>query len=317
MDFSKVLTRSWEIIWKFKALWIFGILASCGGNFSANFGGRFNYQVGPDEGRFLPPELERFFTNLERNFNQFFNERNIGWIIVIVCIAILIGLLFWALGIFGKVGLIKGVVNAESGAKSIGFRSLAGESWALLGKALGLSLLLFLIPFFAFLILGIIALALGAATMGIALICLIPLFCLLVPVFLLYFVYTEMAFIALIKDGLTVGQALSRGWEVFRSHLGNLVGMGLILFVGGILVSIIIGIPVVAIMAPAIFGMLSRESGAFGNGLLITGILFLIALPFLILVSGIIRAYIQSAWTLTYMQLTGAKPKTVRARARA
>ena len=30
MDFGYVLKRAWQIMWKFKVLWIFGILASCG-----------------------------------------------------------------------------------------------------------------------------------------------------------------------------------------------------------------------------------------------------------------------------------------------
>ena len=28
-NFGEVLTRAWQIIWKHKVLWIFGILASC------------------------------------------------------------------------------------------------------------------------------------------------------------------------------------------------------------------------------------------------------------------------------------------------
>ena len=305
MDFGKVLTRSWEIIWKFKALWIFGILASCGANFNVSG----NYRMDRRDIGNLPPNFQRFFDNMERGFNQFFNEQNIGWIIALVCLAILIAILFWAIGVFGKAGLIKGALNAEAGAKGIGFRSLAGETWSLLGKAVGLSLLLFLIPFAVIVLLGFAGALLTAATVGIALICLIPLACLLIPVFLLYLIYAEMSFVSLIKEGLGVGEALSRGWEVFRKNLGNLIGMGLILFVGGLLVGLIIAIPTIALFTPAIFGFLSDDPNALGSGLLISVILFIIALPFLVLANGIIRAYIQSAWTLTYLQLTGPKPK--------
>jgi hypothetical protein len=307
MDFGKVLTRSWEIIWKFKALWIFGILASCGANF--NFGGNFNYRAGPRDFGNLPPNIERFFTNWERTFNQFFNEQNIGWIIAVVCVAMLVGILFWVIGVFGKIGLIKGVANAEKGAKSLGFRALAGESWTFLGKALLLSILLFILPFVAILVAFLVGAALAAATLGIALFCLIPLACLLVPIFLLYIVYTEMALIALVNENATVGEALSRGWEIFRSNLGNLIGMGLILFVGGLIVGLILAIPTVALFAPAFFGFLSDDPNALNNGLLISVILFVIALPFLVIINGIVRGYIQSAWTLTYRQLTGVKPK--------
>jgi hypothetical protein len=308
------LSRSWEIIWKYKALWIFGILASCGANF--NVGGNFNYSADRRDIGNLPPNVQRWFTDWERGFGQFFNEQNIGWIIAIVCIAILIGILFWVIGVFGRVGLVKGAVNAEAG-KAFGFRSLAGESWALLGKALGLSILLFLLPFAAILLLFIIGALVTAATMGFGLFCLIPLACLLVPVFMLYFVYTEMALIALVKEGLGVGDALGRGWEVFRANLGNLIGMGLILVVGGFLVGLVLIIPMAAIAAPALFGMFSQDPNAFGSGLTVSLILFVIALPFLILFNGILRSYIESAWTLTYLQLTGSKPKATKAKARA
>ena len=31
-DFGTILSRAWQIIWKFKVMWIFGILAGCGRN---------------------------------------------------------------------------------------------------------------------------------------------------------------------------------------------------------------------------------------------------------------------------------------------
>jgi hypothetical protein len=31
MDYGEVLTRAWQIIWKHKVLWIFGIFAGCSG----------------------------------------------------------------------------------------------------------------------------------------------------------------------------------------------------------------------------------------------------------------------------------------------
>ena len=30
MEFGEILTKAWKIIWKFKILWVFGILSSCG-----------------------------------------------------------------------------------------------------------------------------------------------------------------------------------------------------------------------------------------------------------------------------------------------
>ncbi len=38
-NFSEVLTRAWQIIWKHKVLWIFGILAGCGQGGGGSSGG--------------------------------------------------------------------------------------------------------------------------------------------------------------------------------------------------------------------------------------------------------------------------------------
>ena len=44
MEIGEVLSRAWQIIWKHKVLWIFGILASCS---SSNFGSN------PDDPAFI------------------------------------------------------------------------------------------------------------------------------------------------------------------------------------------------------------------------------------------------------------------------
>src|SRR5437899_1899572 len=40
MDYGSLLSRAWQITWKHKILWLFGILAGFGStNFNGNFGG--------------------------------------------------------------------------------------------------------------------------------------------------------------------------------------------------------------------------------------------------------------------------------------
>ncbi|MGZ9167228.1 MAG: hypothetical protein ACXW4U_18815, partial [Anaerolineales bacterium] len=69
-NFGEVLTRAWQIIWKHKVLWVFGILASCGrgggGNGGGNSGGggEGGFGNGPTD---LPPQVERFFEWIAEN----------------------------------------------------------------------------------------------------------------------------------------------------------------------------------------------------------------------------------------------------------
>ena len=307
MDFGSVLRGSWKIIWKNKVLWVFGILASCGGG-GANFGSSVNYQVGPRETDNFPELFERW----GRDFEGFINEGGLAIILAIVCAVILIGLICWIVGIFGKVSLIKGILRANEGS-ALSFGALARESWGMLGSALGLNLILILIPLAGLILLAIVAIPVGIFTLGIGLICLI---CLMVPVAFGYGVYTQLANVALVREQRGVNAALSSAWELFRTKLGPLAAMAVILILGGLVIGFLLLLPVAAVALPAFLAFRS-DPEAFGRGLLTSGILLLIALPFIIVANGIIQSYLHSAWTLTYLQLTpGAPPKPTRAKAK-
>ena len=132
--------------------------------------------------------------------------------------------------------------------------------------------------------------------------------CLFVPVMWAIYVVIEQANIALVVENLGITDAISRGWRVVRDNIGNMIVMSLILFLGvGIIGGVIIGIPLLVVSAPAMMGMVAGTSDALRNGMLVSGLLFLVYLPIMILLSGILRSYTTSAWTLTYLRLT-AKP---------
>ncbi|MCL7452811.1 MAG: hypothetical protein M8467_07155, partial [Anaerolineae bacterium] len=60
MDYGKVLSRAWEITWRWKVLWILGFLASLGRGSSApsNTGYRMDSSDWPwGQGWQIPPEL--------------------------------------------------------------------------------------------------------------------------------------------------------------------------------------------------------------------------------------------------------------------
>jgi len=81
--------------------------------------------------------------------------------------------------------------------------------------------------------------------------------------------------------------------------------MGLILIVGVSLIGgFIIGLPLLLVAIPAVAGIATGTSDAVRNGLILSGVFFIIYLPFLLLFSGLLRAYNSSAWTLTYLRLT-------------
>ena len=315
MDFGEILTKAWKIIWKFKILWIFGILTSCGqggrnagGGGGGGGGGNSGVQFSNGDVR-LPPALLDFF----RSIGNFF-ENIEGWqIILIILGAILIGLLltvlFAALNTIGRVGLIQGTVKADEGAENLTFGELFDSGKSYFWRIFGFNLLAGLAVFLAVLLLMVPAFLLGFMTLGIALICLIPFFCLLVPIGWIVGVILEQVNIAIVVEDLSMLDGLKRGWNVFRENIANMLVMGLILGIGGAVVGFIMALPFFFIAIPFVIGMagslISDSSATFGAGIVTTLLCFGIYLPILIVLGGFLQAYIKSAWTLTYLRLTG------------
>jgi hypothetical protein len=308
-NFGDVLSRAWQIIWKHKVLWIFGILAGCSrgsSNFRGNSGGGGGGNGGPGQ---LPPEVMRVFEIIQQNLTMF---------IVLGCVLIL---LIWAVTIFlgtiGRVGLIRGTFQAEEGAEKLIFGQLFSESMPYFWRIFGLSLIIAIpvLVVLAALIAGLVAFAISAGNgndaarvgvFGIVPI-MIGCFCLLVPVMFVVGMIIRQAENAIVLEDLPVMPAISRGWEVFKANLGPIVLMAIILAVLGVVVGLIIALPILAIVVPAALTF------ALGNQqnwtpMIFAGICLCLYVPVVWVLNGILTAYTESAWTLTYMRLT-AKPQ--------
>ena len=307
-NFGEVLTRAWQIIWKHKVLWIFGIFAGCSrgsGNFRGNTGGGGG---GPGQPNF-PPEVMRVFE---------FIQQNLTMIIVVGCILIL---LIWAITIFlstiGKVGLIQGTFQAEGGAERLIFGQLFSESTPYFWRIFALSLIV-AIPILVILVVLIatgVAFAISASNGGDAarvgvfgiLPLLIGCFCLLIPVMFVVGMIIRQAENAIVLEDLRVLPALSRGWDVFRANLGPIILMAIILAVIGVIVGIIVALPVLVIVVPAAITFAVGKAQDW-TPMIFAGVCLCLYIPIAWVLNGIITAYTESAWTLTYMRLT-AKPQ--------
>lgn len=298
-NFGEVLTRAWQNIWKHKVLWIFGILASCarsnGG--STGSGGNRAYQTGPGGNTpFSGGQIERVMDQ----FTQFL-DKNL-WIIIAVGVAIiLLSFVFYALGMMGRIGLIKGTYKAENGAESLAFGEIWAESMPYFWRIFGLNFLIGL----AFLVIFVPLILFGVVTVGIGFICVIPLLCILIPISWVIAVVLEQAQPAIVLEDLGMLDGLKRGWEIAKSNVMPMIIMTLILGIGGGILGVIIALPLILAFIPIFMGMGTlRES--------LTPIYISLAccavyMPVLIFFNGILTAYIQSAWALTFIRL--AKPK--------
>ncbi len=310
MDFGGILTKAWKIIWKFKVLWIFGILTSCGqgsggggsgggSNSGSSYSGSGDFQV--------PPGVEQFFYNIENFFDSIQGWQIALFVAGTILFVLLLTFLFTALGTIGRIGLIQGTIKAEAGAERLTFGELFNEGKPYFWRVLIFNFLAGLVIFLGILILMVPLIGMTVVTLGIGLLCLLPLICILIPVGWLVSILIEQANIAIVVEDLGMVDGAKHGWEVFRANIGNMAVMGLILVIGGGIVNFIISLPILFTMVPIILGAVASgvgESASFaGGGLLVSALCCVSYLPVLILLSGILQAYIKTAWTLTYLQL--------------
>lgn len=300
MNYSEVLSRAWQIIWKHKVLWIFGILAGCGSTGGGGGQGNISYTFGGNGD--LPPGVENFF-------RQF--EMIPDWqVVLILAFGVLLVFLIIVLAVFlstmGRIGMYRGTQLADQGEARLTFGGLFRGGLPYFWRVFFLNLLVGLAIFALILLLIGLGILATVVTFGIFLICAIPLICLAVPIGWLIGVWIEQANIAIVVENLGIIAGLKRGWQVFIDNLGTMIVMGLILVIGvGLIGGIIIALPLFLIVIPALVGTVVSSQTALYSGVIIAGLCLVIYLPVLIVLGGILKAYIESAWTLTYLRLTG------------
>lgn len=290
MNFGEVLSRAWNIIWKNKILWIFGLLAALGGGSASS---NFNYRF---EGNNLPAPFRGMLQT--GNFPAWLVLLLVGAALVLFVVIVILSTL-------GRAGLVRGIWLADAGEGRLSFTSLFEASRVYFLRVLLLGLLIFGISLSLILAIVIPGAIASVFTFGIAMICLLPLICLLVPVFIVLQVVFDLAIISIVGEDLSVMDGLRRGWEVFRAHLGEMIGMGVIIVIGTAVANFIIGLPTLPILAMVAGATLSGTRVLVSGGILLALVLFLLYLPVLLVLHGIVTAYVESAWTLTFRRLTG------------
>ncbi|NLG99063.1 MAG: hypothetical protein GX491_17025 [Chloroflexi bacterium] len=283
VNFGEVLSRAWNIIWNNKVLWIFGVLAALVASGDNDFNPQFNYRVD------MPPGMERTLENLSP-------------LLVIVLLSVILAgiVILIVLSTLGRAGLIRGAWLADGGDQSFNFSRLFNESLPYFWRVLLLGLLMFAVGLSLILILVFPALL----TFGIALICLWPLFCLLIPAFWALALLFKLATIAVIGEDLGVMDALRRAWEIARAHISELVVMAIILAIGAALVNFLAGLPMLVVAAPLLSSVISGSRALFNGGILLSGILFLLYLPIFLAVRGILESYVDTVWTILFRRFS-------------
>jgi hypothetical protein len=303
MDYGKVLSRAWEITWRWKALWILGFLAALGrgGGGGGNYSYRFDI---------------RDWNNWGYRYHAPIPADIIALVGGLLCLAILIGIALWVISVMARGGLIAGVQQVEE-EKSTNFleawRVGRGRFWTLFGIGI-----LTAIPTIILVLIGIgslILLILGtvgafdaseaAGAMGIvaSLACGGALCCgaIVIAVVLNQIrIYAERA---AILEGLGWIGAIVRGWHVLRENLGPTIVYWLIFFAIGLVLFTAISAGLVALFVPFLAIVARMDQGPWLVVPALCGGLLSVAVAALI--SAIVETFSSATWTLAYREMTG------------
>jgi hypothetical protein len=127
--------------------------------------------------------------------------------------------------------------------------------------------------------------------------------CLLVPILFVAGMVFRQAENAIVLEEMNILPAINRGWEVFRKNLGPIIIMAIILAVIGFVAGLVVAIPILVIVFPSVIAFIAGE-GRNMTPLILMGVCICLYLPVALVLQGILTAYTESAWTLTYMRLT-------------
>ncbi len=336
MNYTKILKRSWDILWSYKTLWIFGIIlalttASSGGSsggrssFNANYNnGNNNFNLPSD----IRSELEHFFESVNRFVFGDNQSKVIGIIIAVAVVILLLIVISRIAKYVSETALIKMVNTYETSGEKVNWRQGFRLGWSRQAWQL---FLINLVVFLPLAIITLVFIACAVLPVGLSMIsrneptapgviATIGLFFLvffvLAIIGLILSLFMEMIYRECVLKGNGVMASIREGWKRVIHNIKDVLLMWLILIgigLGYFLVSIpvVILLVMIALLAGGGVGVLVYfiihtvsttaswiAAAIVGGGLFV--LIFSIPKAFL---DGLYKTYISSVWTLFYREL--------------
>lgn len=324
MPYVEILKRAWTLTWRYKILWLFGLLAGTGGGIkfgdigsgisrrAGSTGGRGRLPGMPDGMGDRMPWRDGGFGPLAMQWLQ----DNAGMIALVVGIALILGLVLLVVGIAAKGGLVHLSARADSGEAVT-----AGDGWRVgfryWWRTLGTHLAIFL-PILAIIVAGAMVLgAVGIGAMaasnaerqglaGTGFVAFIGLMVLLSPL-LFIAIFTanlllELALRHAILADQPVFDAVRTAWRNLLDRFLDVFLMWLVQLLCTLLFGFVIAVIAGVVLVPAVILGIAAESVGLGIALALPGLLLLLV-PV-----AIYAAWRSTAWTVFWRQLV--RPST-------
>lgn len=289
-SFGEVLTSAGRITWKYKSLWLPGIIIALAGLLSLPinliFGDPFASLLSDD-----PAQI----------------EQRMGSMMLANGLILLLSIASIPVYIIGMTIPSLATRRLDTGEGRVTFIELLKDALRYFWRILGIFALIWG-GMFAFVLVFMACIALlSAVTFGLASLCAFPLFLLFIPLAMFVYSFLEQGMNAVVVDDLGIARALERAWDLVRKNMGVMALLCLLIYLVSLVASTVISVPAMIPM----FGFMMNINPNVEPDLQMFDTMFrnmmvwMLALsPFYAVCQGIFVAFTQSAWTLTYLRLT-------------
>jgi len=291
VDFGAIVNRSFNIAWKYKSLWVFGLFTGAGIN-GLNLDlpdGVWENLMGQD----YQSDLQGVFDGID-----FSNEINMSLLLALLLFFVVLGLVFFICYLIAQPAIIDGINKITRGGQySFGSSFSRGVDFML--RFLGL----FIITLFAFL----------AVTLVIVILAIVSLFTLLltIPVGVVVFFFMwhtfALAEVALVARDTAIGDAIIEGWELLNRNKANCVIATLLML--GIAIGFAIALGIVALFT---FVPLGIAVGMMtGNIIAVLALAVILGLPISIVLGGFTGTFFNAFYIQFYFKLYEPEPVAI------
>jgi hypothetical protein len=312
MDYGKLLSRAWNIVWNHKFMIILGFLAALGAGGS---GANFNFNLGGRDVD-MPPGVAQDIERMIADLAVF-----VPLLLGVACLAMLLGVFLWLIRLVAQAGMIDAAARLDEGEK-VTFGQAFGAGTAKILPMVGLNIVLYGV----FLIVAIVAIVALFGTVGVAIagtlggepdlealiggfglifLCVGLLACLSIPLYFIISVIYPFAQRGVVLRNLGVMAAIGHAWNVIKRNLADVLLLIVLFFFLQIVVSVLAALILVPlallIMGPVVLNMLT--TGGIGIGSVLTLVGGGICLGVLAaIVNAILVAFRSTTVTLAYQE---------------
>ena len=309
MDYGAILKKSWNLTWRYKILWLFGVFAGAGsGGFSSSGNSFSNSRGGSGSGLPGSPTSAQISS---------FVEHYAVLLIIVALFFVVLGLLMWIISVAARGGLIHLVNEAEEKRE---VRAGAGwhagfSKWGRVfgvGFLAGLPVAILVVVMLVFI--GVAAFGAAAASRGSSdavagavlsaatgACCFLVVFVMAAVVLgAIFGIVKELALRYVVLEDRRVMDALKTAWRDLWAKRGAFL-MYLIQVGVSIAYGIVTGIVALVLVLPAVLMIILNNW--IGGSLLV-----LLAILILIVPTAIYSTFYHAAWTVFFRAMTGVEP---------